>query len=142
MSKIRYVVGFMFNQNKTDVLLIEKKKPKWQIGKFNGVGGKIEDSETSLQAMRRECKEETGIDSNQWEYLVTMSGRGGNDWECQVFTAKTDDVFDFKTMEHEKVCLLPIQDLDQYKLVSNLYWLIPMCLDSEYIDYSLTNKPQ
>jgi hypothetical protein len=69
---------------------------------------------------------------------------GGDDWEVQVFTAKTDDVFDFKQMEDEKVFLIPINELDSYDHVSNLRWLIPMCLDENNskgeIDYNISNK--
>lgn len=137
----KYVVGFMFNKNETDVLLIIKNKPKWQEGKFNGIGGKVESNETFVQAMCREFKEETGIVWGEWNYIITMSCEG---WEVQVFTATTDKVFDFKTMEDEQVCLIPISDLDHFDLISNLYWLIPMCLDKNDdrksgINYRLNN---
>ncbi len=36
-----YVVGFMFTEDEKQVVLIEKKRPEWQAGKLNGVGGKI-----------------------------------------------------------------------------------------------------
>lgn len=134
--KKKMVVGFMFNYNETEVLLIEKKKPQWQLGKLNGIGGKVEKGETYLQAMIREFKEETGIDYPIWKSVTLMYS---DDWEVQVFTAKSDSVFDFKTMEDEKVCLIPVEDLDQYEHISNLQWLIPMCLDAKHIDYQFTN---
>jgi 8-oxo-dGTP diphosphatase len=43
---IKYVVGFLFNEGKTKVVLIKKNRPDWQKGYFNGVGGKIEGDET------------------------------------------------------------------------------------------------
>jgi 8-oxo-dGTP diphosphatase len=139
--KIKMVVGFMFNENGTDVLLIKKNKPSWQYGKLNGIGGKVENNETYGMAMCREFQEETGISWGDWKYVITM---GGDDWEVQVFTAKTDDVFDFKQMEDEKVFLIPINELDSYDHVSNLRWLIPMCLDENNskgeIDYNISNK--
>jgi len=134
--KTKYVVGFMFNVKETDVLLIMKQKPKWQEGNLNGIGGKIEEGETPVIAMRREFKEETGIRYSDWRRVTTMSGE---DWECHVFTAKSDDIFDYKTMEQEEVLLIPIAELDSYAHITNLQWLIPMCLDLNNIDYKINN---
>lgn len=139
MKKLKMVVGFMFNRKETDVLLIEKKKPVWQEGLLNGIGGKVKNGESFLAAMIREFKEECGIFFEEWRYIITMSG---DDWEVQVFTSKTDDVFYFKSMEEERVHLIRIDELDEYMHVSNLQWLIPMCLDSnggKGIDYVLSN---
>lgn len=124
----------MFNPNETDVLLIVKNKPKWQFGKLNGIGGKIEEKETPLQAMIREFKEETGIECKEWKRVTVMIGE---DWEVQVFTTISSKVFDFKTMTDEEVLLIPISELDSYDHISNLRWLIPMCLDSDNINYKV-----
>ena len=56
-----YVMGLIYDDIGR-VLLIKKNRPKHQVGKWNGVGGKIEEGENSLQAMTREIKEETGLD--------------------------------------------------------------------------------
>jgi len=61
--KHRYVVGFLFSEDQSRVLLVWKNRPAWQNGKLNGVGGKIEAGETPLQAMEREFKEETYFDA-------------------------------------------------------------------------------
>lgn len=41
-----YVLGFAFTpkdlKGNQKVVLIEKLKPEWQKGKFNGIGGKLE----------------------------------------------------------------------------------------------------
>jgi len=138
MKKNKMVVGFIFNEKETDVLLIEKKKPVWQLNKFNGIGGKCNDGEDYISAMCREFKEETGIDNDTWYQVVCI---GGEDWEVMVFAAKSDRVFDFKTTTEEQVNLLPLSDLDQYELIPNLHWLIPMCLDKIHggIDYNVFN---
>lgn len=64
-----YVLGFAFTPSKKAVLLIKKTRPKWQAGKLNGVGGKVEPGEFDLaQAMVREFEEETAVktDPLQW----------------------------------------------------------------------------
>lgn len=136
-NKTRYVLGFMFDKNQWGVLLIEKKRPKWQDGKFNGIGGKIEPGENSFQAMRREFKEETGIDYFHWIPVVTMSGE---DWEVIVYTCKTNDVHSFKRMEDEEPHYIGLHELKNFDVIPNLDWLIPMCLDVDNINYTITNK--
>lgn len=63
----KYVLGFA--RTKAGVLLILKTHPDFQKGKFNGVGGKIEEGETPLQAMIREFLEETGIATQAYEWI-------------------------------------------------------------------------
>lgn len=66
--KKSYVCGFMLDTDLRRVLLIEKKRPDWQLGRLNGVGGKIEPGETPREAMAREMWEETGLSTlpEQW----------------------------------------------------------------------------
>src|SRR5205823_2965059 len=51
MQPIRvYACGFLFSADRAQVLLIRKRRPVWQCGKFNGIGGKLEAAETPLEA--------------------------------------------------------------------------------------------
>lgn len=59
--EVQYVLGIMFSEDEERVLAIWKNRPDWQAGKLNGIGGKIEDGETPIEAMRREFREETGF---------------------------------------------------------------------------------
>jgi len=71
----KYVVGFLLVKGVNTVLLISKQKPAWQAGRLNGPGGKVEQGESFLQAMRREFEEEiqyAGIDA--WEHFATLRG--------------------------------------------------------------------
>jgi 8-oxo-dGTP pyrophosphatase MutT (NUDIX family) len=62
-----YVLGFLMVG--TEVLLIRKKRPGWQEDKYNGIGGALQGEETTAEAMARECREETGYQTNpsDWE---------------------------------------------------------------------------
>ena len=59
--KDRYVLGFVFSLDASRVLLIWKNRPEWQKGKLNGIGGKIEEGELPIDAMKREFSEETSF---------------------------------------------------------------------------------
>jgi 8-oxo-dGTP diphosphatase len=70
----RYVVGFLFSPDLSKVVLIKKNRPDWQKGLLNGVGGKIEDNESSGHAMSREFFEEAGvfIPISHWVEVLTL----------------------------------------------------------------------
>jgi 8-oxo-dGTP pyrophosphatase MutT (NUDIX family) len=59
--QVEYVLGIMFSENEKKVLVIWKSRPAWQVDKLNGIGGKIEEGETPIEAMHREFREETGF---------------------------------------------------------------------------------
>lgn len=110
-------------------MLIRKKKPKWQAGLLNGIGCKVEKGEAPLDAMVREFKEETGVDSTQcgWREFGRMSWDG---FVVHCFTAKNLHAFlDAKTVEDEPIEKLQIHELHHLACVSNLHWLVAMASD-------------
>lgn len=78
---MRFVVGLMFDNSLQTVVLIRKTKPKWQVGKLNGVGGKIEDGESEIASMVREFHEETGVVTQPhiWQPFLKMHGKENGD---------------------------------------------------------------
>jgi 8-oxo-dGTP pyrophosphatase MutT (NUDIX family) len=78
----QYCLGFACDPATREVVLIEKRRPDWQAGLFNGIGGKCEGVETPLEAMIRECVEETGLEDISWTPIGAM---GESDWKVTVF---------------------------------------------------------
>lgn len=133
-TAVRYVAGFMFDADFNYVALIRKNKPEWQRGKLNGIGGKIEEGETALQAMVREFAEETATETacSQWERFCTLRSRdeSENPWSVAFF-ACTGDVNKLKTNESEPIEIIGLRDIHPTKgdMIENLPWLIPMAID-------------
>jgi 8-oxo-dGTP diphosphatase len=72
------------------MLLRNKKPDDIHRGKWNGLGGKLEPGESPEMCVRREVKEEAGIDidSPKLRGILTFPAFGGrNDWVVFVFTA-------------------------------------------------------
>lgn len=65
-----YVVIMLFNKNKDKLLLVKRNKKPYKDC-WNGIGGKIEENETPLEAAKRECMEETNIALENPKLLVT-----------------------------------------------------------------------
>lgn len=65
-----YVVIILFNKDKDKLLLVKRNKKPYKDC-WNGIGGKIEENETPLEAAKRECMEETNISLENPKLLVT-----------------------------------------------------------------------
>lgn len=124
-----YVCGFAFNPELTSVVLIEKLKPAWQEGLLNGVGGKVEKDERPIDAMTREFKEETGVETLylDWENFLTMYG---DNWRIHFYRGFFD-TSGCRTVEKENVEHWPLDKGFVFvDVIPNLHWVIPLALDN------------
>jgi 8-oxo-dGTP diphosphatase len=128
-----YVCGFLFSADRGRVLLIRKRRPAWQAGKLNGLGGKIEPGESPPQAMRREFREEAGVDVAEWQHVLTLSGTddagSGRGWAGHFFRA-FGDVDAARAITDEQLERHPTRPLPP-DTIPNLHWIIPLMLDDE-----------
>ncbi len=121
----QYNLGFVFTSDYSSVLLVHKNRPDWQVGKLNGLGGKNEPNETSLEGMVRELEEESGlhIAAPDW---VTVGAMSAGEWNVDVFTAVwTGDTAEAQTLTDEQIEWIPTNALPDNVMV-NLRWLIPL----------------
>ena len=121
--KSNYVAGFLFSEDRKSVALIEKNHgPSVVVGKWNAIGGKIEEREESSAAMKREFIEETGAgQSLAWFWFLKLEG---DDWSVDFYHAFGNLYVDSK--ETEKVSWFELSALPI--VVPNLQWIIPMAL--------------
>lgn len=115
----RYSAIAVFDADLDRVVLIEKQKPAWQVGKANFPGGKVEDTDwpsieefdyehvrrnvAHLHCAIRELKEETGlvVDAATVKHFTTLHfTTAGEPGECHFFCCVGDiDVATTKEME-------------------------------------------
>jgi len=123
------VLGFVFSPQHQYVLLIRKSRPAWQRGRYNGVGGKIKLGESPVDAMVRECEEETGlqIPASRWGHRITMLNAPGT---VYIFVARESHgkLREVLGTRREPAGLFPTGGLPAACL-SNLRWLIPLLAD-------------
>ena len=62
----RYNLVLVYDEKKEKVLMCKREKEPFK-GKYNLVGGKIEENETDIESAYRELKEETGISKSSIE---------------------------------------------------------------------------
>lgn len=122
-----YCLGYRFNDEGSHVVLILKNRPQWQAGRYNGVGGRIEENESPAESMRREFLEETGVNVLDWELFAVMeTGHGTRLFIFRSF----GDISQVETMTDEKVAISPISAIGQ-GCIPNLSWIIPMALSMD-----------
>lgn len=120
--------------------MMEKAKPEWQRGKFNGVGGKVKEGENIFDAMNREFREETGIyvHRDDWNHFAKMKGSSNaaieDKFDIDFFWSAGNDILSASPQpgeeEHPKVCWLRELYGDHRPVIENIPWLIPLAIDS------------
>lgn len=132
MSQPQYVLGFAFNESLSHVVLLQKHKPAWAAGMWNGLGGKIDPEDTTAYAaMEREFREECGVlvPADNW---LSLGAFQRPEWFVECFCTRTDDIFAAKTMETEPITIYPVAEfmvktVTEPEMYSGLEcgWLVP-----------------
>jgi|SaaInl4_135m_RNA_FD_contig_81_310136_length_3030_multi_3_in_0_out_0_5 8-oxo-dGTP pyrophosphatase MutT (NUDIX family) len=125
---INYCTGLMFNERIDRVVLIEKNRgPSHNIGRWNGVGGKVKPGEWANEAMQREFREEAGLDSPNWEHFATSYNDHHSLSWFRLFVPNPE-IYMVKTKESEHVAVCPFDTLDQRPLAVNLEVMMTLAL--------------
>ena len=126
-SKKLYVAGFAFSLDGSKLAFVRKNRPAWQAGRLNAIGGKVEEDETIEAAMRREFREEAGLDLAEecWELCVRL---GNEAFEVAFFRTFTDRLDELASITDEEILIRPSLPVDA-DVLPNLHWLIGLCLD-------------
>lgn len=84
-------LGYILSPDKSRVLLIHRnaRANDQHLGKYNGLGGKMEPDEDIVACMRREIREEAAIECERLSLRGTISwpgfGKNGEDWLGFIF---------------------------------------------------------
>ncbi|HJE52563.1 MAG TPA: 8-oxo-dGTP diphosphatase [Tessaracoccus flavescens] len=73
-------LGYIVSRDRRRVLLVHRvaRDHDEQLGKYNGLGGKVEPGEDVVEAMKREVREEAGLDVTEMTLRGTVSWPGFN----------------------------------------------------------------
>jgi 8-oxo-dGTP diphosphatase len=90
-TPILATLGYILSSDRTQVLMLrrDRRPDDLHLGKYNGLGGKLDPGENLVAGMRREVREESGIECLSLRLRGTMSwpgfGKHGEDWFGFVF---------------------------------------------------------
>jgi 8-oxo-dGTP diphosphatase len=129
-TPILATLAYVFSPDRRRVLLIHRNRRPGDahLGKYNGLGGKLEPNEDIVAGVRREVREESGLECEELELRGTISwpgfGKGGEDWFGFIFrveqfrgepwTDNPEGVLEW--VEVERVTQLPLWEGDRFFL--------------------------
>ena len=123
-------LGYILSPDGRQVLLVrrDKRADDAHFGKYNGLGGKLEPEEDVVAGMRREIREEAGLECEAMLLRGTISwpgfGKKGEDWFGFIFridrfrgTPKSDNPEGtLLWVDVDKILELPLWEGDPYFL--------------------------
>ena len=90
-TPILATLAYVMSSDRQSVLLVHrhKREDDQHVGKYNGLGGKLESGEDIVDGVRREVREEAGIECEALVLRGTISwpgfGKNGEDWFGFIF---------------------------------------------------------
>lgn len=137
-TPILATLGYVFSPDGRRVLLIHRtaRANDAHLGKYNGLGGKLERDEDAAAGMRREIREEAGIECEELRLAGTVSWPGfgpkGEDWFAFIFritrwtgTPRAESPEGrLEWVETDRVLGLPLWEGDRY--------FLPLVFDREH----------
>jgi 8-oxo-dGTP diphosphatase len=129
-SPILATLAYVMSPDGERVLLVHRNKRDGDqhLGKYNGLGGKLEADEDVVACIRREVREEAGIECERIALRGTISwpgfGKNGEDWFGFVFRVDAysgepypeNDEGALEWVEVDRVLDLPLWEGDRYFL--------------------------
>lgn len=133
----RYVATMIYHEEANAFIGVHKTRgPQAIVGKVNFIGGKVERGESDFNAHIREAREEVGIHLNpNWAgEAIELQTTSGDTVSFMLFTIPRGKPVP-EVPEHDdvgqKLEWVLADYLDQYDLVPNLRYLVPMLLDKD-----------
>jgi 8-oxo-dGTP diphosphatase len=147
-KRLAFVRTLCFVENGEDVLMLKGAPTKRLYANlYNGVGGHLEAGEDLLASVRREVREETGLELGDacLRAVVNVDEAGKPGVVLFVFTAPSDSR-QLRSSREGKVSWVPRQRLMELDLVEDLRQLLPIVLDENasqwfgHLEYDGTGK--
>lgn len=130
-------VGYILSQDKKDVLLVHRnaRQDDHSLGKYNGLGGKMERAEDVATCMKREIFEEAGIECTEMVLRGTVNwtgfGPNGEDWLGFVFRIDAYTGTPFQSNAEGTLEWFPIHQILTLPMWEGDKHFLPLVFDSD-----------
>jgi 8-oxo-dGTP diphosphatase len=141
-SAMRYTpiigtLGYVLSPDGTRVLLIHRnaRPDDAHLGKYNGLGGKMQSDEDVVSCMRREIREEAGIECTELRLRGTISWPGfgpkGEDWLGFVFVIDRFTGTPLERNPEGELSWVPVKDILSLNLWDGDRHFLPLVFDAD-----------
>ena len=136
-SPILATLGYVLSPDGSRVLMIHRnaRPDDLHLGKYNGLGGKLEANEDVVAGMRREIREEAGIECPDLTLRGTISwpgfGKSGEDWFGFLFVITRFDGTPFKRNAEGTLEWVRLEDVPSLPLWDGDRHFLPLVFDAD-----------
>jgi 8-oxo-dGTP diphosphatase len=130
-------LGYVMSLDGTRVLLIHRNaRPNdAHLGKYNGLGGKMQADEDVVACMRREIREEAGIECVELRLRGTISWPGfgpkGEDWLGFIFVIDRFTGTPLERNAEGELSWVPVKDIMSLPLWDGDRHFLPLVFDTD-----------
>lgn len=130
-------LGYVLSPDGKRVLMLHRntRVDDHHLGKYNGLGGKIEPDEDVLAGMRREIQEEAGIECEAMSLRGTISwpgfGKHGEDWLGFLFVVTRFSGTPFERNPEGTLEWVAIEDLSTLPMWEGDRNFLPLVFDDD-----------
>ncbi len=115
MNKRVNVVGALIFNNNNEFLIFKRPSNKMRGNLWEFIGGKVEPSETKVEALKRECTEEIGTSVEVLSEFIKVNHDYPDIKIClTIFEAQLKDK-SFELLEHQDYKWIKLEDIDLYE---------------------------
>lgn len=130
-------LGYILSPDGREVLLVHRNaRPDDQhLGKYNGLGGKMNSGEDVAACMRREILEESGLYDLEMSLRGSINwtgfGKGGEDWLGFIFLITRFSGTPFRRNDEGSLGWYPLTDLDRLPMWEGDRYFLPLVFDGD-----------
>ena len=130
-------LGYVLSPDGNQVLMVHRNKREkdHHLGKYNGLGGKLEPSEDVASCMCREIQEEAGIECKELQLRGTINWTGfgphGEDWLGFIFLITKFEGEPFQENEEGKLLWVPLSELNSLPMWEGDKYFLPLVFDQD-----------
>ena len=134
---IASTLGFVLSPDRTQVLMVHRihRDTDEQLGKFNGLGGRLERDEDIASGMLREIREEAGIECTKMSLRGTVNwtgfGPAGEDWLGFIFLIEAFIGEPYAKNEEGPLEWVAISRLPELPMWAGDRYFLPLVFDSD-----------
>ena len=130
-------LGYVLSPDGKRVLMIHRnaRKDDHHLGKYNGLGGKMEPDEDIAACMRREIREEAGIECLEMSLRGTLNwpgfGKHGEDWLGFIFVVTRYEGTPLESNPEGALEWVPVDALDTLPMWEGDRHFLPLVFDDD-----------
>jgi 8-oxo-dGTP diphosphatase len=130
-------LGYILSPDREKVLLVHRnaRGDDDQLGKYNGLGGKMEPDEDVASCMKREIREEAGIEVVRMTLRGTINWTGfgpkGEDWLGFIFRIEEFSGTPYAKNEEGDLSWVPVSEMMELPMWDGDRYFLPLVFDAD-----------